>query len=127
MPANPRSSEPRPADSMPTDPVLRAPVFPDSYRTARRLFRAAAEEAGAALHQVRNTAGLGPDETELCADVAWVGRPDASRVIFCVSGTHGIEGYAGSAIQAGLLRSAFVASLPADTALLALHALNPQG
>ncbi|MBV9447812.1 MAG: M14 family metallopeptidase [Streptosporangiaceae bacterium] len=112
---------------MPSDPTPPAPVFPDSYRTARRLFRAAAHEAGATLDEIRNPRGPGPDDTELCADIAWAGPPGATRVLFCVSGTHGIEGYCGSAIQAGLLRSGFGASLPADTALLMLHALNPHG
>ncbi len=112
---------------MPSAPALPAPVYPDSYRTARRLFRAASEKADATLHEFRNPAGPGPDDAELYADVAWAGPPDASRVLFCVSGTHGIEGYSGSAIQTGLLRSGLGASLPGDTALAMLHALNPHG
>jgi hypothetical protein len=112
---------------MPSEKPLVAPVYPDSYRTARRLFRAAAGEAGATVTEIRNPCGPGPDGTALYADIAWAGPPQASKVLFCVSGTHGIEGYAGSAIQAGLLRAGFAASLPAETALVMLHALNPYG
>jgi hypothetical protein len=43
------------------------------------------------------------------------------------SGTHGVEGFAGSGIQARLLEDGIVARLPARVSLLMIHALNPYG
>ena len=43
------------------------------------------------------------------------------------SGTHGVEGFTGSAIQIGLLQEAIASNLPPDIALLFIHAINPYG
>jgi hypothetical protein len=99
-------------------------TFADTYRQARALFLDAANDAGAALSSFRHPAATDPDGEPLYADLARIGSPDATRVLLCVSGTHGIEGYTGSACQVDLLRSG--ATRP-DTAVVALHALNPFG
>ena len=44
-----------------------------------------------------------------------------------VSGTHGVEGFAGSALQTGLLREDVLQKLRPQTGLLMIHALNPYG
>jgi hypothetical protein len=43
------------------------------------------------------------------------------------SGTHGVEGYCGSGAQVDWLRRGEAARLPADTAALLIHAINPYG
>jgi hypothetical protein len=47
--------------------------------------------------------------------------------VFAVSGTHGVEGYCGSACQLALLNGGLVRTAPPNTAFLLVHALNPYG
>ncbi|BCQ57446.1 MULTISPECIES: DUF2817 domain-containing protein [Burkholderia] len=101
-------------------------MFSDSYEAARARFREAAARRGARLAQVRNPA-RGPDGVTLTTDVAWLGPAAASRVLVVVSGTHGVEGYAGSAIQCAWLAGEDAGELPCDAAVMLVHALNPFG
>ncbi|HXZ02316.1 MAG TPA: M14 family metallopeptidase [Stellaceae bacterium] len=101
--------------------------FPDSYQQARGAFLAAAQAAGARLHRYDNTGVRGPAGEALTTDAAWLGPADASRVLVTVSATHGAEGFCGSGVQTGSFRSGLARELPADTALLAIHAINPYG
>jgi predicted deacylase len=68
-------------------------------------------------------------DLNLAIDVVWLGAADAKKVLVLVSGTHGVEGFCGSAIQSftlhALQQSWLV--LPVDTAILLIHALNPWG
>ncbi len=56
-----------------------------------------------------------------------VGPAGARRILLVISGTHGIEGFAGSAIQIASLEQLRGAGLPPDTAVILIHALNPYG
>jgi hypothetical protein len=67
----------------------------------------------------------GPNEENLAIDVAWIGPSDASRLLLSSSGIHGVEGFAGSAIQLSILDS--LDSLPDDTAVAIIHIVNPYG
>lgn len=100
--------------------------FSPDYRTARDTFRTACGEAGVAvtswLHPLRGAQG-----EELATDTAWIGPKDASRVLVTCSGTHGVEGHYGSGCQVGFLRDGHYRALPADTAVLLIHATNPYG
>ncbi|HKW54314.1 MAG TPA: M14 family metallopeptidase, partial [Stellaceae bacterium] len=101
--------------------------FSASYPAARRAFLDAASAAGARISSHVNPAARGLLGEELATDVAWLGPADASRVLVTISGTHGAEGFAGSGIQVGSLRAGFARELPAGTALLIIHAINPYG
>ncbi|MET7878948.1 M14 family metallopeptidase [Micromonospora profundi] len=101
--------------------------FSDSYAEARERFRAAARGAGAELVSYRNDVAPGPGGEDLCTDTAWLGPRSATKVLFTVSGTHGVEGYTGSACQIALLGDLDANPLPPDTALVLVHALNPFG
>ena len=68
----------------------------------------------------------GPTEA-LCTDVALFGPKHSKSVLLIISGTHGVEGFAGSAIQTGLLRERVVSTLPDGVGVLLIHALNPYG
>ncbi|MEN6544087.1 M14 family metallopeptidase [Parvibaculum sp.] len=100
--------------------------FARSYAEARARFLAAAGLAGARvtseMHPLR-----GPDGEELAIDAALIGPAGASKLLAMTSGTHGIEGYTGSAIQSKLLEEGLGERLPQDTALLFIHAVNPWG
>lgn len=99
--------------------------FSDSYYQARALFRSRAEAAGADLFSL-------PLEhlrtLDLTVDMAVLpGSRDC--VLLHISGTHGVEGFAGSAIQSALLERA--AKSPSSAKLrptvIFVHALNPYG
>ena len=100
-----------------------AEAFSEDYASARQRFVAAAQSAGAALTSYPCPA-LGPGGAELHMDAAWLGDADAASVMIVTSGVHGIEGFAGSAIQIDTLRRL---TPPAGTAILNLHAVNPFG
>jgi len=101
--------------------------FPSDYAAARAAFRDAAGQAGARLHSYLNAGARGPADEPLTTDAAWLGPAEASRVLVTVSATHGAEGFCGSGVQTGTFRAGLARTLPADTALLAVHAINPYG
>lgn len=100
-----------------------AEAFSEDYAAARRRFVAAAQAAGATLTSYLCPAA-GPGGAELHMDAAWLGDADADSVMIVTSGVHGIEGFAGSALQIDTLRRR---TPPAGTAILSLHAVNPFG
>jgi hypothetical protein len=100
-------------------------AFSDSYVEARKKFVEAARRAGAKLASYQHPAERGPGGEALYLDVSVLGPGDASRVFVVGSGTHGIEGYSGSAAQCAWLRSR--PRLPKDTAVVFFHAQNPWG
>ncbi len=102
-------------------------VFSETYRDARSKFLAAASRAGAELTAYHHAAQSGPDGEALFMDVARLGRKDASRVLVVGSGTHGIEGYPGSAAQTHWLNPFEAGSLPDDVGVLFFHGHNPWG
>ena len=101
-------------------------AFGHDYPKARRLFLEAAETAGARITSFRNP-HPGPEGMELFSDLAWFGSPEPKRVLFTMSGTHGIEGITGSGIQINSLQSGLARDLPEDTAVVLLHALTAHG
>ncbi len=100
--------------------------FSDTYVVARDMFRAAAREAGADL-EVHQNPTRGPDGERLTTDVAYLGADDPARLFVVLAGTHGVEGFCGSGIEVGWLASGLANVLPADTAAVLIHALNPYG
>jgi len=105
---------------------LVAGSFSGSYAEARALFRERATAAGGRLEEHPHPLA-GPGGEALGLDVARFGRDDARRVLLVNSGTHGIEGFCGSGIQSYLLADGLAARLPADVALVLVHAVNPWG
>lgn len=68
---------------------------------------------------------LGPHEVSLTTDVVRLGSPTASKVLIVISGTHGLEGGAGSLCQTTWLNN--YPYLPDDVAVVLIHLLNPWG
>jgi len=101
-----------------------ATAFSPDYVTARSRFRAAVAGAGGRLETLPLDA-RGPGGESLGIDVAWLGAASPRRVLLHSSGLHGVEGFAGSAIQLQLLDDA--PAIPADAALVLAHVLNPYG
>src|SRR5688500_15512812 len=100
-------------------------AFSDSYAEARKKFVEAARRAGAKLASYKHPIERGPAGEPLFLDVSVLGPGNASRVFVVGSGTHGIEGYSGSAAQRAWLRGR--PRLPKDTAVVFFHAQNPWG
>jgi hypothetical protein len=100
-------------------------LLPLSYRQARDEFLDAARTAGARLSSHAHTE-LGLEGEALSIDVAEVGPADATSVVIVVSGTHGVEGYLGSALQRHHLES-LAGGLDEGPAVVFVHALNPFG
>jgi hypothetical protein len=101
--------------------------FSENYADAREKFLDAARIAGAVINSFPHSE-RGPDDGTLAADTAWVGDSKAPRVVVTISGTHGVEGFFGSATQIECLRRAKAAPpLPKDVAVLHVHAINPYG
>jgi hypothetical protein len=103
-----------------------AVCFSEDYASARERFWTAAEAAGASPERYDNPK-YGPRGEALSTDAAWLGSPNASRVLVLVSATHGVEGFCGSAAEIDWLTQGGPESLPADTAALLVHAINPYG
>jgi hypothetical protein len=71
--------------------------------------------------------GPSVDQHPLYGDVVWLGPQRARHILLMISATHGVEGFAGSALQIASLRHADETGLAQDTALVLVHALNPYG
>ena len=100
--------------------------FPATYSDGRARFLSACLDARVPVASYRNPQS-GPQGEALFADAALVGRADAENVVVVTSSTHGVEGFAGSGIQVGLLRDPRAPKPLPDTALLLVHTINPYG
>jgi hypothetical protein len=104
-------------------------VFSSSYCEARAGFLAAARGAKADLFHYPHPSQRGAEGEELSMDVAWLGDGDQEKVLVVSSGTHGVEGFCGSAVQTALLQDAELrdAMRTRRIALMLVHAVNPYG
>src|SRR3989449_3260944 len=98
--------------------------FSPDYFTAEHRFREAVANAGGRLEVIPIEA-KGPGDKDLGIDIAWFGPENPRCVVLHSSGLHGVEGFAGSAIQLQFLDS--LPPVPAETAFVIVHVLNPYG
>lgn len=122
------SSAQRPGNA---DPGNRAvgphPSFSATYQEARSKFLSAASGAAAITESHLLPAAVGYGGEPLAMDFAWLGPDDADCVVLSLSGTHGFEGFTGSAVQTDWLACNGKIRLPTGTAMLFVHAVNPFG
>lgn len=100
-----------------------------TYTEARARFLDATS-AAQARHASYPHPSSGPDGADLAIDTAEWGDPHAAEVTLVVSGTHGIEGFCGSALQTHWTEDHAVlldSSLGSDHRVVMVHALNPFG
>ncbi len=100
------------------------PYFSPDYSAARSRFRQMVAERSGRL-VILELDARGPGNEILSIDIGWFGTEMPRRVLLHSSGLHGVEGFAGSAIQLQLLE--ILPFLPADFALILVHILNPYG
>ncbi len=102
-----------------------AGLSPD-YPTARHRFLLAADQAGAQITAHHHpTRGL--DGGELWLDVAELGPETAEHTVLLTSGVHGVEGFAGSALQSRWLHHLSTLDGELGFRVVVVHALNPFG
>jgi len=97
--------------------------FPLDYFTARDAFYALSRNGDLFSHTIQAT---GPGGETLTIDGVYWGPDTPERLVLLTSGVHGVEGYAGCALQQLWLRE-FAPSAPATTGFLLVHAMNPYG
>ena len=98
--------------------------FADSYAEARGKFLAAALDAGARLHTYGRDDLKGSAGEDLACDVAILGPDNAARAALAITGTHGIEGFTGSAVLHRWLTSRRGGQRD-DVKIVLVHAINP--
>ncbi len=102
-------------------------TFGYDYFADRGAFRDAARARGLRCSSLAIRA-RGPGGEELTIDLARTGAERPRRLLVLLSGVHGVEGPAGSALQRQLIaRDLSAKELPDDAALLVVHAANPFG
>ena len=97
------------------------------YTRARAKFLKAAEAAKGRVRSWLHPDKKAPDGAPLAIDVACFGDAKASRQALFVSGTHGQEGFSGSAVQIGWMMGGGPSRLPKDLGVVLVHGLNPYG
>ncbi len=105
--------------------IRRSGVSPRPTRLARARFLAAATAAGATVTSYPHPLD-GVNGEPLAIDVASIGDADATSVLLIVSGTHGVEGFTGSALQHHWWEH-HRADRPDALRVVHLHAFNPHG
>jgi hypothetical protein len=104
-----------------------ASYFSADYVSAADRFHNAAYHHGYNM-ALKYCKGVSRTGGSLYIDIARKGPIDAPRVLITTSGTHGVEGFAGSAIQLSAIENELLESkLPRDMAIVHVHALNPYG
>ena len=98
--------------------------FSGNYTQARSQFHRLARMAEVPLDGYE-IPERGPGGETLATDIVRIGSPAARRVLVVQSGVHGVEGFAGAAIQCSLLDH--TPSNLGRSALVLLHVLNPWG
>lgn len=105
-----------------------AQCYSENYAEAQQKFKQQSNE-----HPAHTAFGefiyaqSGPNAEQLSTAVSWFGDSEAKKVLVLQSATHGVEGFAGSAIQLDTLKTLQSEDLPNDVAILFIHALNPYG
>lgn len=96
-------------------------MFSSDYSEARDRFRRLASERGGTLHAWEVIPADNGQAEGLTIDAAVFGT--GTRTLIVSSGLHGVEGFAGSAIQLDMLTG----TLPDDIKVVLIHAINPFG
>ncbi len=100
--------------------------FSNTYQQARKKFLRAAQ-ARSAKQESYESPFLGPGEEKLFTDTALLAQGNEKVLLVITSGTHGVEGFAGSSVQTGLLSEGLPEHLIEGIAVLMIHGINPYG
>ena len=101
--------------------------FSETYQQARNKFLLACENHQLDVWNYQNHAMKGADGEVLYTDIAVIGDTGARNVLIISSGTHGVEGYCGSALQLYALEQGLRDIISHDCVCYIVHAINPYG
>lgn len=108
--------------------------FSPDYRTARDRFRSGVLAAGGQIESILLDAKgparsdkERPSEEDLTIDIGWFGARRPRRAFVHSCGLHGVEGFAGSAIQLQWLEEGIIPEPGPDCAIVLVHVMNPFG
>ena len=105
--------------------------FSKDYFQARDRFIKSINELKGQGHQVSHDVltldCIGPNQENLCIDIATIGSIDSDNLLLYSSGIHGVEGFAGSAIQLSVLDQLKNANPITDYCIVLIHIINPYG
>ena len=105
--------------------------FSKDYFQARDRFIKSINELKVQGHQVSHDVITldckGPNQENLCIDIATIGSIDSDNLLLYSSGIHGVEGFAGSAIQLSVLDQLKNANPISDYCIVFVHIINPYG
>jgi hypothetical protein len=102
-------------------------LFPEDYPSARSAFLSACQATNCELKAYKNDRYETRDPVELITDTARFGSEKAKSVLVLISGTHGVEGFCGSACQSAAIKLGLIDDLPSEMAVFMIHAINPYG
>jgi predicted deacylase len=100
--------------------------FSNDYRSARSRFLVACKMARLRVESIENPDAERGGEP-VYTDVAVLGPENTRAALMLTSGTHGVEGFCGSAIQTGLILEGLAGRMPPDLRIVMVHAVNPYG
>jgi hypothetical protein len=100
-------------------------LFPTDFFTSRRRFLETVTALGGKAHCEPVTSAGGHVSHDLSIDVAVFGEYSAPKKIVHLAGVHGVEAFAGSAVQFSILNE--MPPFPSDTAVVFVHCFNPWG
>lgn len=101
-------------------------VFSTEYSDARHKFRKAARRLHAGASSIAVVVDDGTNDSPLTTDIAIL-KGDKPGVLVHGSATHGVEGYAGSAIQLALMQEGVLPPPQDRPTIVLVHAINPSG
>jgi len=102
-------------------------LFREDYSSARSAFLSACQATKCELKAYKNDRYKTRDSVELITDTARFGSEKAKSVLVLISGTHGVEGFCGSACQVASIKLGLIDDLPPEVAVIMVHAINPYG
>jgi Protein of unknown function (DUF2817) len=102
-------------------------LFANNYEEGRKEFLALCAAKNLSVQSHVHPDHKGPHGEDLAMDSVWIGPKDAHKVLCVTCGTHGLEAAAGAATLRQFLQSPDSDTLPTDSALLIVHAINPYG
>lgn len=105
---------------------MTASALPLTYDECRERFRRAVAVAGWEL-RTDPIQARGPAGQELTIDSVRLGSEDPARVLVVLGGVHGVEGFIASQVECEFVARLGAEELPADLAVLVVHAVNPWG
>ncbi|MEO1610625.1 MAG: M14 family metallopeptidase [Pseudomonadota bacterium] len=100
--------------------------FSPSYFNSREKFCSAIQAANF-THQIHPIQAKGPHSEQLTIDIGIRRAESSERALFITSGTHGVEGYFGAAVQRAFLSNPILLEMASHYTIVLVHAVNPYG